>query len=123
MTDSHPQRIAAGMAVALALLAATILTAARASHAADAVAKAKMELGREVFTKIATPRCSICHTLTDAGATGTIGAKLEELKPDQMRVLAAVRMGVGIMPPYLGKLTDAQIEAVAYYVSRAARAK
>ncbi|MBI4290040.1 MAG: cytochrome c [Betaproteobacteria bacterium] len=90
------------------------------TSAAGADANAKMELGRTVFTKIAQPQCGLCHTLEDAGTTGTIGAKLEELRPDANRVAEAVRKGLGVMPPYAGKLTDEQIEAVAHYVSRAA---
>ena len=79
-----------------------------------------MELGRKIFTQIAVPQCGVCHTLADAGTSGTIGAKLEELKPDATRVANAVRDGVGIMPSYRESLTDEQIQAVAYYVSRAA---
>lgn len=81
--------------------------------------KAKMELGRKIFTQVAVPQCGVCHTLADAGTNGTIGAKLEELKPDAARVANAVRDGVGVMPSYADKLTAEQIEAVAYYVSRA----
>ena len=89
------------------------------SNADEAGAQAKMELGRKIFTQIAEPQCGVCHTLADAGTSGTIGAKLEEIKPDATRVANAVRDGVGVMPPYADKLTAEQIEAVAYYVSRA----
>lgn len=81
---------------------------------------AKMKLGREVFTRMASPQCGICHTLQDAGTSGQIGAKLEELKPDAARVAEAVRKGLGVMPAYAGTLSAEQIEAVAYYVARAA---
>lgn len=91
------------------------------ANAADANSQAKMQLGREVFTKLAAPNCGICHALKDAGTTGEIGAKLEELKPTASQVAEAVRKGVGAMPPFEGKLTEAQIQAVAYYVSQAAR--
>ncbi|MND07881.1 Cytochrome c6 [compost metagenome] len=50
-----------------------------------------------------------------------MGAKLEEIQPDESRVLQAVRQGSGVMPRYDDKLTKEQIEAVAYYVSRAVR--
>ena len=80
-----------------------------------------MELGRKVFTQIAQPSCGLCHTLVDAGTKGEIGAKLEELQPDEQRVLAAVRQGSGVMPRYDDKLTKEQIDAVVYYVARAAR--
>jgi len=89
--------------------------------AAEVDAKAQLALGREVFTKLAVPQCGLCHTLSDAGTTGQIGPKLEELQPDAERVIAAVREGTGAMPPFAGKLTEEQIQAVAQYVSRAAR--
>lgn len=76
-------------------------------------------MGREIFTKAAEPPCGLCHTLRDAGTTGEIGAKLEEIKPDPGRVAEAVRKGLGIMPSYAGKLSEVQIEAVAHYVSLA----
>lgn len=81
------------------------------------------ELGRKVFTQIAQPSCTVCHTLKDAGAKGTIGPSLDELKADAQRVANAVLKGVGVMPPYEGKLTPEQIKAVAAYVARAAGAK
>ncbi len=104
------------------VLAAAALMTLTALPAVAADAAAKMKLGRDVFTKIAAPPCGLCHALRDAGTTGEIGAKLEELKPDAGRVAEAVRKGVGVMPPYAGKLTEAQIDAVAHYVSQAARA-
>ena len=106
---------------ALALLAALVASGIPIpSSAGDAADKAKMEMGRKVFTKIAVPQCGVCHALADAGTTGTIGAKLEELKPDEERVAKAVRDGVGVMPPYKETLTEEQIRALAYYVARAA---
>ena len=89
--------------------------------AADAAADARLELGRKVFMQIAQPPCGLCHTLADAGAKGEIGAKLDELKPDEQRVLAAVRQGVGVMPRYDDKLTQEQIDAVAHNVAQAVR--
>lgn len=108
--------------LAAGILVFAILFGSAASRTADASgpdAQAKMELGRKIFTQMAEPQCGVCHTLADAGTTGEIGAKLEELKPDAARVANAVRDGVGIMPPYRDKLTEEQIQAVAYYVSRA----
>lgn len=103
------------------LVATTACAPCVAAIGADA--DAKMKLGRAVFTKIAEPQCGICHTLKDAGATGTIGANLHELQPDAARVAEAVRNGVGVMPPYAGKLTDEQIKAVSEYVARATAPK
>jgi len=101
-----------------ALLAATVPATL---GAAEPDAKTRMDLGRKIFTQIAQPQCGICHALEDAGTSGTIGAKLEELKPDEERVVQAVRQGSGVMPPYKDKLTDEQIRALAYYVSQAVR--
>lgn len=78
------------------------------------------ELGRKVFTQLAQPSCTVCHTLKAAGATGTVGPSLDELKPDLDQVLSAVRTGVGVMPAFNDKLTVEQIEAVARFVSGAA---
>ncbi len=113
-----PRKSATGITLATIFLA---LAAPIPSDASDSDAQAKMELGRKIFTQIAVPQCGVCHTLADAGTTGEIGAKLEELKPDATRVANAVRDGVGVMPSYRDKLTEEQIQAVAHYVSRVTR--
>jgi len=104
--------------LALAVLG---LAAAMPAMSAETQSQARMALGREVFTSLAVPQCGICHALRDAGTTGEIGARLEELKPDVNRVVMAVRKGLGVMPPYAGKLTEEQIQAVAHYVARASQ--
>jgi mono/diheme cytochrome c family protein len=78
------------------------------------------ELGRKVFTQIEQPSCQLCHTLKAAGAEGTIGPSLDELRPDLEKSLQAVRNGVGVMPPFRDKLTPEQIEAVARFVAATA---
>jgi len=77
------------------------------------------ELGRKVFMQLAQPSCAICHTLEAAGAAGTLGPSLDELKPDKERVLHVVRFGSGVMPPFRDKLSEQEIEAVAAYVAKA----
>ena len=81
---------------------------------------ARADEGRKVFTELAQPSCTICHTLKAAGAEGTVGPSLDELKPERERAAKAILNGVGAMPPYRDKLTPAQIEAVAGFVARAA---
>lgn len=81
------------------------------------------ELGLEVFTKIAQPPCALCHTLEAAGATGAVGPSLDEIKPDEERVRATVREGIGVMPSFEGKLSEEQIEAVADFVARAVKGR
>ena len=82
--------------------------------------EAKLAAGRAVFTEQSLPRCTLCHTLRDAGAAGKVGPDLDRLKPDSARVAAAVTKGVGIMPPQADHLNAAQIEAVAAYVAMVA---
>ena len=77
------------------------------------------EEGRRLFKSV-TPACALCHTLQDAGAEGTIGLSLDELKPDHQRVVTALRTGVGQMPAFT-HLSEAQIQALARYVSQATK--
>jgi cbb3-type cytochrome c oxidase subunit III len=72
--------------------------------------------GKEIFTA----NCAACHTLADAGTTGTIGPNLDQSQPPKALVVDRVTNGMGAMPPFKGTLTDAQIEAVADYVSSSA---
>jgi mono/diheme cytochrome c family protein len=76
--------------------------------------------GKEVFTSTADPQCTSCHTLADAGATGTVGPNLDDLQPDAATVQSQVESGGGAMPSYEGKLTEQQIADVAAYVSSVA---
>jgi len=73
--------------------------------------------GKHVFE---TAGCSGCHTLKDAGATGNVGPNLDQLKPAKAVVAHQVEVGGGAMPAFKGQLSDAQIQAVAAYVSSVA---
>ena len=73
--------------------------------------------GKQVF---ATAGCSGCHTLKDAGASGAVGPNLDQLKPSEARVAHQVEFGGAAMPAFKGRLTAAQIAAVARYVSSVA---
>jgi mono/diheme cytochrome c family protein len=72
--------------------------------------------GKQVF---ATAGCTSCHTLADAGATGTVGPNLDDAKPGTELVVTRVTKGQGAMPPFAGQLTDQQIADVAAYVTQA----
>ncbi|HSC73267.1 MAG TPA: c-type cytochrome [Gaiellaceae bacterium] len=72
--------------------------------------------GQSIFKS----QCASCHTLKDAGATGTVGPNLDQLKPPFPIVQNQVIHGGAVMPAFKGKLTDAQIQAVAKYVSSVA---
>jgi cbb3-type cytochrome c oxidase subunit III len=91
--------------------------AANAGASGFAVSKAVSGTnGKSIFKS----QCSSCHTLKDAGATGTVGPNLDQLKPPFPVVQNQVIHGGSVMPAFKGKLTDAQITAVAKYVSSVA---
>jgi mono/diheme cytochrome c family protein len=64
--------------------------------------------------------CAGCHTLAAAGATGTVGPNLDQLKPSLAIIVTQVTNGGAVMPAFKGKLSPAQIQAVAQYVSSSA---
>jgi cbb3-type cytochrome c oxidase subunit III len=69
--------------------------------------------GKNIFEK----KCASCHTLKDAGATGTIGPNLDQLMPPLALVQKQVTNGGQVMPAFKSVLTKAQIDAVAKYVA------
>jgi mono/diheme cytochrome c family protein len=75
--------------------------------------------GAEVF---ASAGCASCHTLADAGASGTVGPNLDEAQPDEALVVERVTNGQGAMPSFADQLTEQQIADVAAYVSSVAGA-
>ena len=64
--------------------------------------------------------CAGCHTLADAGSSGTTGPNLDESKPSLELVTDRVTNGKGQMPSFAGSLDEAQIQAVAEYVASSA---
>ena len=91
-------------------------------------AAAPAQDGKTIFTSAAT-NCKACHTLADAGATGTIGPNLGVvlkgkdpafIKQSIVDPSAVIAPGFqdGIMPPNYGQtLTQAQIDALVKYLS------
>lgn len=73
--------------------------------------------GKQVF---ATAGCGGCHTLAAAGASGTVGPSLDQRKPSAALVRTRVADGKGAMPSFKDRLSDADIAAVAQYVSSVA---
>ena len=69
--------------------------------------------GKKIFRSAG---CASCHTLADAGATGTIGPNLDQAKPSYRRATARVTLGKSPMPSFKGQLTPQQIADVASYV-------
>jgi cytochrome c6 len=73
--------------------------------------------GKKVF---ASAGCTTCHTLADAGSSGTVGPNLDQAKPSSDLVVMRVTNGQGVMPPFKGQLTEQEIKDVAAYVSSVA---
>lgn len=73
--------------------------------------------GKEVF--LGSSGCGACHTLADAGTTGTVGPNLDETAPSYSTVLTIVTNGRGAMPSFSGSLSEEDIQNVAAYISQA----
>jgi mono/diheme cytochrome c family protein len=69
--------------------------------------------GKHVFL---TAGCTGCHTLKDAGSTGTVGPNLDQAKPPLSIAVDRVTHGAGAMPSFKGQLTTKQIADVTAYV-------
>jgi cytochrome c553 len=69
--------------------------------------------GEEVF---ASAGCGSCHTLQEAGASGTVGPNLDESSIDEAGAAQQVAEGGGGMPPFSGQLSEEQIQDVAAFV-------
>ena len=75
--------------------------------------KGNPTVGKGIFKSAG---CVSCHTLKDAGATGTVGPNLDQAKPDFRLATARVTLGKGVMPSFKGQLSTQQIADVASYV-------
>lgn len=98
------QRAAASVATYVGAVAGTGVTAEKPTD------------GRSIFATT----CGSCHTLADAGTSGTVGPNLDQAKPSKELAVDRVTNGRGAMPSFKGSLDPGQIEAVAEYVSSAA---
>ena len=67
--------------------------------------------------KLFSDNCASCHTLAAAKASGKVGPDLDSLRPGPDLVTTQVNNGGGAMPAFKGKLTDAEIKAIADYVA------
>jgi mono/diheme cytochrome c family protein len=67
--------------------------------------------GKSLFAKT----CGGCHTLADAGTSGSAGPNLDDLKPDEGTVRTQIENGGGGMPA--GLLEGEEADAVAAYVA------
>ena len=106
--------LVAAFAVAVLLIGPQVIGAEKPPPTKQAVA-ATAASGKDVFTST----CGGCHTLADAGTSGTTGPNLDDAAPDEEEVAEQVREGGGGMPAFEGRLSDAEIEEVAAYVADA----
>jgi mono/diheme cytochrome c family protein len=93
--------------------AATTTTASTGTTATSTATQGDAVAGKSVFSSAG---CSGCHTLKAAGATGTVGPNLDQVKPAYDKVVHQVEVGGGAMPPFKGTLTAKQIQDVAAFV-------
>lgn len=78
--------------------------------------EAQLTIGKSAFTT----NCAGCHTLSEAGTTGSVGPNLDQLMPEFALVVTQVTNGGVTMPAFGGTLSKAEIEAIAKYVSTVA---
>jgi mono/diheme cytochrome c family protein len=74
--------------------------------------------GRAVF--LGSAGCGGCHTLAEAGTSGSIGPDLDAAMPSYSLVVDRVTNGRGIMPALASQLSEREIQDVAAYVSSVA---
>ena len=100
---------------------AVILAAAASTGLGLSLASARTGAGDPVAGKrvFAAAGCGACHTFAAAGSRGTVGPSLDARKPTFARVVDRVTNGFGVMPSFRGRLSPAQIQDVAAFVSGA----
>ena len=76
------------------------------------------EAGRAVF--LGSAGCGACHTLADAGTSGTVGPNLDETQPSYELALDRITNGRGAMPAFAGTLSEEEIANVSAYVAEEA---
>lgn len=79
-------------------------------------AEGNAENGKQIY---AANGCGSCHTLEDAGSSGTIGPNLDESQPDLALAIDRVTNGSGAMPPFKDELSEQEIADVATYAVEA----
>jgi cytochrome c6 len=111
--------VAAALVVVLLLAGPSLIGAKKT---ATTPGKATSGSGGQISgaTVFASAGCGSCHTLKSAGTSGSVGPDLDQVRPSVADVSAIVKSGSGAMPSFAGKLSDAQITAVARYVSTVA---
>ena len=109
--------VTAGAVVLVALAAACGSSSSSSPPASSSGGGAvTVAAGKTVFES----NCVSCHTLADAGSSGTVGPDLDDLKPSMALVVHQVTNGGSSMPAFGSQLSSTQIQSVAKYVSSVA---
>lgn len=87
--------------------------AEKAEGEAGAEAAAGGPDGKALFTE----SCGGCHTLADAGTSGTAGPDLTSIALDEAAIDKQITNGGPGMPPFKGQLTPEEIAAIAAYLA------
>lgn len=66
--------------------------------------------------KVFQGNCGTCHTLSAAGTSGQVGPNLDNVSLSVTDIESIVRGGRGGMPAFDGRLSPAEISAVAAFV-------
>ena len=106
------------MRPAILILAIAAAAALTGCGGASSSAPANASPGLKAFDQ---GNCGSCHTLAAAGASGTVGPRLDGAHLDQATVEHWVRSGGGGMPSFASQLSDGQIKALAAYVANASK--
>lgn len=118
----------ASLALAAVLVASGRPSTAQTSSVPPGAGSPQAPSGDEA-TRIASGRalfsangCAACHTLSDAGAVGHVGPSLDgDPKLTEELVIERVTNGSGPMPDFGGKLSEADIAALAVYLTHVAK--
>lgn len=76
------------------------------------------EAAKELFT---SATCAGCHTLSAADAVGQVGPVLDDTNLEPAQVETMIRNGGGAMPPFEGRLSNAEIKSLAQFVSESSQ--
>jgi mono/diheme cytochrome c family protein len=117
-------KVVGGLGALLFVVAVSIAVPAVAANQKGTPAKASSQPGDAVNgKKVYIKFCGKCHTLSDAGARGTLGNNLDHVEITFSCAVSAIENGVGgIQAEYvLRNVTFSQVYDVAKYVSTASK--
>ena len=96
-----------------AALAAGVGGLTSGAHAADAKPADPTAAGRDLFN---ANSCGACHTLSDAGASGSVGPDLDNPNLTRAAIVTRIEMGGGPMPSFSGQISETDIGKIADYI-------